>query len=213
MLKDYHNSWHLFCAHGTIVRQFQNHLTTGKMKKTCLTVLFYCLLGLVFYSCCKDQHKLIGSHSVGLTGSVTNDSLTGLEKITGAFSIIDYHSLDFASNFAEFGIQQAYATQPCDINLVSPILIDEMELYFDQPLTLDSVSIPASYNLFSDATFKKHLDVFHDTYRGSSSLQINLDSAFFTPPIFANGPMNIQFVTKTEDGTSFVTELDVIVEF
>lgn len=183
------------------------------MKKLSLTVLFYCLLGLVFYSCCKEQHRLLGSEGFQVYGAQTIDSISTLPVIKASFSIYDYHNIEVASNlFAGLGTQAVYATQPCDVTLVNTIAVEETELYFDQALTLENVQLPASSNLLADATFRKHINIFHDTYRGSSSLEITLDSMFFNPPIFTDGPMNIRLVTRTIDGFSFENDLDVFVD-
>lgn len=183
------------------------------MKKISLTTLFYCLLGLVFYSCCKDQHRILGSARLQVNGSRTIDTISTLPVIQETFSISDFHEIEVASHLlSDFGTQAAYAMQPCDIRLVNAIVIEETELYFDQALTLENVQLPASSNVLADSTFKEHIVVFHDPFRGNSSLEITLDSSFFYPPIFTDGPMNIRLVTKTEDGLSFASDVDVFID-
>jgi len=184
------------------------------MKKISLTLLFYCVLGCLFYSCCKDFHRIVGSADFSIEGAGLEDS-TGLHVITKTFYIVEHHEIEVAGLLlSDFGTQEAYATQPCDLWVINNILLDEVELYFDQALTLDTTTVPASVNVLADATFKEHIGLFHDSSRGHSSLTITFDSTFFNPPIFTNGLMNIRLVTKTEnEAYSFESEEDVMVEF
>jgi|GEM_PF-7031801 len=184
------------------------------MKKFSLTILFYCVLGLVFYSCCREEHRIIGSADLTIFAKdLTEDPSSGVFTIPGVFYLQDYHDLDLVYGAPKgLGMQQAHATQPCDVNLVNNILIEETELYFDQALVLNGDTLPSSSNILANSNFNQYIDVFHDTFRGTSSLLITLDSMLFSPPIFTDGPMNIRLVTKAEDGTSFESELDIIVD-
>lgn len=183
------------------------------MKKISITLLFYCVLGMAFYGCCRKEHRLTGSLELDVWGEVFNDSISLVPTITGQFGISDYHEFELASQeYASLGLQQAYAFTPCPLNILNPIDTDLLELYVDQPLALDGVSVAASTNLFEDSTFSQHLSAFNNFDRGTSSIEIGLDSAFFYPPIFTDGPMNIRLVTILEDGTSFENNLDVIID-
>lgn len=183
------------------------------MKKLSLTLLFYCILGCLFYSCCKSSHRLVGSSEFIIFGAPLNDT-TGLHVISEPFHIIEFHELEIASTvLSDFGTQEAFATQPCGLNLINTLVLDELELYFDQELTIGNITVPASSNILGDSTFRQHIDLNHDAESGSSSLTVSFDSIFFNPPIFTNGLMNIRMVTRTDNSVSFESEIDVIVDF
>lgn len=182
------------------------------MKKFSLTLMFYCLLGLLFYSCCIGEYRILGSSELVVSGSTADDPNSLNTMVTGRFALEDVHNIELASNLkASFGTTAAYATT-CDYSIGNPILIDQMELYFDQPLELENVQLPASFNILSDPTFRNHITINHEAFDGFSSVFIELGGAFFNPPIFTDGPMNIRLVTRTEDRFTFENEVDVVVD-
>lgn len=138
--------------------------------------------------------------------------MNGVPLITSEFSIRDIHEITVVDNsIAELGFQQAWAFQPC-FNLINSVLVDQLELYFDQPLTIDSTTLPANANILADPTFRKHILIDHYVERSSSDVYISFDSVFFYPPIFSDGPMNIRLKTFTDSGLTFESENDVILD-
>ncbi len=183
------------------------------MKKTSLTIFFYCLLGLIFYGCTCYQTYISGSSGLRVGGFTTKDTITNIDIVYGQFSITDDHEVEYLSNnYAGFGMQQAYAFSPC-INLMNKIEESQSELYFDQPFTLDSETLPASTNLLENTTFRKHIYMNSYSEEDYSQFSISLDSSFFFPPVFTNGPMHIKLITKTDNGLTFTSELNVIMDF
>lgn len=172
------------------------------MKKIALIFIAHFVIGIVFFACCTNPNeiKIIGGSQFFLYHADTFENSS--DTIRGDFTILNSFETKIVHDIfnPEIGFNSLHAMQPCENVFVNKI--EDIEYYFDIPLTLNDEIIPANTDLTIHNGTKDLIEQGQYDYEHYTSFKIgNLEI-----PV---GYTTMRLVLKTDDNISIENEIEV----
>jgi len=160
--------------------------------------LILLVISISFYGCCTNHNTLVSGKEFFAVSS--KDSFTKVESINKNSAFIARFSYSTYTSRFEL-IKSAYATS-CGIVATNKLLLNSFELYFDKPISIGGVGIPANTNLVS---LKKEMGfdiivehIFPDDTRQYLVIYFN-DAFYQKSPTFLSEPYQVSYKIRTDD--------------
>ncbi len=186
------------------------------MKKTTLIILFHCIIGLLFQSCCDEPPRaIVGGFEFSIRSfDMENLQSVELDTLRSQFYVEQRYETEQVvfENMASFGLNTAYATSCLPSEIVNPIDESTIDFSFDVDFELANVSYPANTNLLADPTLNAVIRL--DNYTELEGLvRITFNEFFVENAIFPTGDANVRLFSESNDGIVVENIRQVFIDF
>jgi len=184
-----------------IALEFKQQSKMKNLKRAAIAYLLFITVSVVFYQCCTDKHRIIGTSDI----AITELGNTGGDTIRGAFFVDLNMAWEVAMEAQSFSLIQSAWALSCELNFVNPIASSSVHLSSSRPFTFDGQNVAAGDNILL-LSESPRVDIF------DGFISILLSDEFLSKADFETGEHTFSISAETTDELMIGDSASVILD-